>query len=164
MEVEKETVLDKNSDGTSTSMSRPASGRTNELIHSDVLVGDILMKDVNEILNKRRRVNAVIDLSNDQASKGEDQLTEGGKIDEVIDICDDDDDDDENCDPEEKLKRSKCLNIKCKSGEDLQLCKAMFVFHYYGMKKAKDQRVCAQCFSRAVKHQEVSFAFVSMHD
>lgn len=151
MESDSQSLLDKQCQKKSSVTSAKSSVESDNDLYQDLIVEDLIVKDVNEILKrKQRKGKDIVEIRDDGTVKAVDSSADN-EVDEVIDICDDEDD----CDPEERLKRSKCLNINCRSGDDLQPCEAMFVFLHYGMKKTKEQLVCAQCFDVALKHQEV---------
>lgn len=100
---------------------------------------------------------------NEDISKTHDQ-SDKGKEDEIINLADDDDDEvcSNTCEVYERQDRgyiNNCMNPDCTSGIDLAP-PAMFVLTYFGMKKCRDQFICAECFNQVIKHQEVSFEHV----
>ncbi|KAG8251098.1 hypothetical protein J6590_087226 [Homalodisca vitripennis] len=70
---------------------------------------------------------------------------------EVISLVDDDED--ESNRRKKPAAALKCVNPNCMSGEGLEKT-AMFVLTYFGLKRAKDQQVCEECFNIVMEHQE----------
>lgn len=76
----------------------------------------------------------------------------------VIDITDDDD----SINERRRKAENTCLNVCCKSGEDLAKA-PMFVVSYFGCKLKKGKHeVCAECFNTAVNHHKVCMFTVSI--
>lgn len=140
---------------------------------------DVEMLSTNSNVNKSTRVNndGAMDVENEtnvnsQKSKVSDDNSKSGntsekqnqgdekKEAEIINLDDDDDDEDEVCsntcevyERKDRNYNNNCMNPDCTSGVDLAP-PAMFVLTYFGMKKCRDQFICAECFNEVVKQQE----------